>query len=371
MDKKKIIEYLKKEYIGGTLSVAIPINEETLPLILKKNLAYLNHVEQTEELILGLIAKKLNKHDNFLQYVHKQTHKICLAAVTYNYKNLIDVIDQTNDICLAAIRKNPLALEFVHQQTEEMCILAVSISSECLKYVRVQTESVIDAVFESKNLSLESYLKIINQTDRIKWKILHQHVQCLYLVRQPNEEMVLFALKKTLSSARFYSGPITKNIALFYAKQNNHLIENIPVGLLENSVYEEIVSKNGLLLRYCRQRTPEIERLAVKNNWRALIHVSEFTEGVCVSAYEQDIRAIRILWPTYFSPMMKRTPLASMLTVHANSLTDRDHMLTEIENSSEFDAELNAFDTQRKMEIQLNKNSPNANTPSRRKLDLF
>jgi len=57
-----------------------------------------------------------------LQWVKKQTPKICLAAVTQNGWALQFVYVQTEPICLAAVAQNGLSLRWVKHQTEHICI---------------------------------------------------------------------------------------------------------------------------------------------------------------------------------------------------------------------------------------------------------
>ncbi len=71
-----------------------------------------------------------------LKYVKKQTHQICLEAVTYNGHALEYVKKQTPEICLAAVKQNGYALKFVKNQTPEICLEAVKENDFAFLYIR-------------------------------------------------------------------------------------------------------------------------------------------------------------------------------------------------------------------------------------------
>ena len=78
---------------------------------------------------------KIKNKPYLLQFVHNQTHKICLAAFKQHGNALQYVISQTPEICLVAVRKNKYALEYVKEQTPEICLAAVRQYGCALKYV--------------------------------------------------------------------------------------------------------------------------------------------------------------------------------------------------------------------------------------------
>jgi hypothetical protein len=82
-------------------------------------------IKNPEDDLKILVVKNLI--DPGLQWVFKQTQRICLIAVKHNYLNLKYVQKKNFSICKAAVLKDPRALAFVDEkfQTEQLCSLAV------------------------------------------------------------------------------------------------------------------------------------------------------------------------------------------------------------------------------------------------------
>ena len=59
------------------------------------------------------------------QYVKKQTHELCLAAVQKNGWALVYVKEQTHELCLVALQQDVRAFQYVKKQTHELCLAAL------------------------------------------------------------------------------------------------------------------------------------------------------------------------------------------------------------------------------------------------------
>ena len=67
---------------------------------------------------------------------------------------------QTLKICLAAVKQDGYALEYVKDQTPELCLEAVKQDGSALQFVKEQTPELFDRMLE-ENISIEErYIKV-------------------------------------------------------------------------------------------------------------------------------------------------------------------------------------------------------------------
>tara|TARA_R110000737_G_C14388839_1_gene451919 strand:+ start:327 stop:728 length:402 start_codon:yes stop_codon:yes gene_type:complete len=108
--------------------------------------------------------KRVKQDGHVLEYIHKQTPEICLAAVRENGHALQYVYKQTLAICLAAVKQWGHALRYVHKQTPAICLAAVKKDGGVLQYVdkSIFKEETRKITLELTEEQIEQVTKIIN-----------------------------------------------------------------------------------------------------------------------------------------------------------------------------------------------------------------
>ena len=81
--------------------------------------------------------KRVKQDNHALEYIHKQTPAICLAAVKQNGYALRYVYKQTPEICLAAVKKDGGVLQYVDKSIfkEETRKITLELTEEQIEQV--------------------------------------------------------------------------------------------------------------------------------------------------------------------------------------------------------------------------------------------
>jgi len=101
----------------------------------------------------------VKQNGSMLQYVEKQTMKICLESIkdddSGDCYNFLHVKEQNDNLCLKAATYNGNAMRFIKYQSEDICIAGVQNCGSSLMYVRNQTEQICVCAVKNDKEALE------------------------------------------------------------------------------------------------------------------------------------------------------------------------------------------------------------------------
>lgn len=318
----------------------LPQYESVINLFFEKyfDCKYLKGIQSINS---DLLDVAMLKDVNSIKYMREQSVVHALVAVRQNWKLLEFIHNQCNNVIYEAIKQSPEALSLVRNQTEEICEYACRMHRDALRYVRFQTESLIllsvknnglalaHAKFQTPDICLAAVsndgmaLSWVNkQTPEIVDAALHNCVEVFQFIKQQTNDLCLYAVSRDGCLLEHVHNQ-TKEIVLAAIDQNPQAANFIRIGSLatlcealksneflphffdnpefiSDDQILQSVKLNGMRLQnFSRRATPEIELAAVRQNWKAIQYVQNYSEEVCLAAYDQNILALRILAPQF------------------------------------------------------------------------
>lgn len=310
----------------------------------KKNGELLKHVRldiKPSDYLEIALAAVLEKSDA-LRYAKIQNEEIILKSVSQNAYNLIYANFVNEKIAMAAVEQNCHILDSINNPSEAVVIHAVSQHGDLLRSVIEQTPAIVMAAINADGKAIQY---VLNQTEDL----------CLQAVKNDPYSLQFCRIK-------------TPMVALAAIEQKSHLVEliaNHPD--FDEDFFKDVLSKHGLALReLVTIKTPEMELIAVRNNWRALQYVDHFTEEICFEAYNQDPRAIFFMCPTLIGD-------ASDIKIEDEISAYNSFVFND---NSQSVHQILSYDTMRRLECQLRDeclaHGSDENRPvSRKRMDLF
>ena len=291
---------IKDEYNFASYKDASEMNQEEVIEILKEKGYLLKFINNpTDEMVMTAI-KYSSKTIYYVKYVSEELFNKIIEHDN-QYTEFFDILTK----CVFPyniVYLNNLSLEYINK------LIRNSISLYGIKINLLDKEIILDVLkktgrrnigylIEQKDTFLKedfNYLieNIVQYTiekrrtskDRILTRFFREkELQC--------EELCLIAIK---IDWRNYQGVKikSKNVYLECLKYNNRYTKD----LLEMGVsIEEILSVNGLALKYIKDPTKEQINIAVKQNGKAIEFVKDKTEELCLLAVQQDGLAIRYI----------------------------------------------------------------------------
>lgn len=301
---------IKDEYNFASYKDASEMNQEEVIEILKEKGYLLKFINNpTDEMVMTAI-KYSSKTIYYVKYVSEELFNKIIEHDN-QYTEFFDILTK----CVFPyniVYLNNLSLEYINK------LIRNSISLYGIKINLLDKEIILDVLkktgrrnigylIEQKDTFLKedfNYLieNIVQYTiekrhtskDRILTRFFREkELQC--------EELCLTAIK---IDWRNYQGVKikSKNVYLECLKYNNRYTKD----LLKMGVsIEEILSVNGLALKYIENPTLEQINIAVKQNGKAIEFVNDKTEELCLMAVEQDGLAIRYIKTPSFDVAVK------------------------------------------------------------------
>jgi len=230
-----------------------PSDDNVIELI-KKTPHYILKLDNPSELMVIEALKKDGKLIEHIKYEYL-THNARVEAVNHSPFALrfIKAGDQTTQICLAAIRQNAFAMEYVANQTEELCNEAI-------------------------NVNPTSIIKIKNLTEEMCIKAIKLKVTCIY-----NVPIHLKTFNVCFETIKIQPSIINKLMGL---------VKDLDI---PENMHEEIVSSYGPLIKYIKNPSESLCKIAIKNSVESLQYISPQTEELCEYALNLDPMALQFI----------------------------------------------------------------------------
>lgn len=273
-----------------------------------------------------------------LEFVNEneQTNEIVEAAIITNWRALKFVKNPTDDHIRLALSRDGAALQYVKRsrQTEEFCLNAIRKGTltkfKLFKNSKFKTHAVCLAAVKHNPYD---YKDCPIKTDDIKVAAVQKNYRVLADIDDHTEELCLLALKQNYKAILYFNRKFSQE---FYQQ----CIDLNPDSL-------RCISKSSL--------NYDLALYAVKSNWKNLNYFSEnsnfLTEELCVTAYQQDIRALQFLWAHIAFPLKNDSQ-----RVHITSkgyIIAPDMHVVDLDNNSPELLALLSFDRERQIACSL------------------
>lgn len=112
-----------------------------------------------------------------IQFIHKKTKAICIAAVQKEGSVLsyIDYNIQDEEICYEAVKKSGYAIQYVNPPliNEDLCILAVTKCPNAIEYINKKTKAICIAAVKKNGLLLQ-FISVDEQDEEICYEAIKQ-----------------------------------------------------------------------------------------------------------------------------------------------------------------------------------------------------
>ena len=322
--EKVVIAALKKD--GLTLEYVADKKKKYCLEAVRQNgkaLQFVPAEEQTPFMCREAILKSREYGTSVLQYIKKQTTKLCLLAIKKNPYALGYVRNQTPQICMEAVKFNSWALEDVENQTHKLCMIAVMIDGYALQFVKKKTLEIcfasvkqnggalrfVPVELQTENMCIlamkgdSGNLEFVqNQTDNICKAALETSGCALKLVKNKTYENCLLAIRNSICPCVIFHIPSwlqTDELIREALNQNGEAIQNIDNKRRKDWMYEIALQKEGTCLKYIekKKRTYQFCKMAVSQNGMALKYVPEKfkTEELCNIALAKNGFALKYI----------------------------------------------------------------------------
>lgn len=231
--------------------------------LILKNMSNLHNL--SDETIISIIKKS----PEFVLQVPDCTQEMILEAVKRN-GDLIEKLDKkylTHEIYLEAVRDKPFALRFIQKenQTVDICIMAVKQNGFSIQHVKIYDESVC-------------------------FTAIKQNPGSIIQIKTLNEKMCIEAIKLKPTTIHLVPA-VLKTPKLYYELLKvspgmmNQLIRDLGNTTIDWPIelHEELVNINGLLIKYIKDPTEKICKLAILNKPYAIQYLNDNqqTEELC------------------------------------------------------------------------------------------
>lgn len=274
------------------------------------NLQYIPENERTDAICEEAIRQS---HGMALEFVPKQTQKLCDLAITYSSHlsplRFVKPEFKTDDLCKKAVERNPYAIADVKEQTEELCILAVSGDGHALKHIKNPSIKVCEAAIDNNPHALQHIKK---QTLELCLRAVRANGFALQYVKiAPNDEICLEALKENPKAERHITDA-SEEFWLKAARQDWHFLDKLidqpfdvcldalkqsheAYNLIDNptgDLLNAALSYNGHVLKYIDNPSEEQIMTAIRQNGQALQYVPKHKQTP-----EMQIEAVKNFGP--------------------------------------------------------------------------
>lgn len=254
-----------------------------------KNISLVKNL--TEDLILWAmdyyIDNAYNKNDvrevgkifKLLDDNHK-TYEVKKKFVSHYY-TAIKHVEQTDEFCELAVTADFETFKFINNPSKELIIKCLKVDPHVLKFIDNQTEEFI-------NIALNSDIRTFCYIDEEK---INQNIMDLFIDNFYNGIRIVGRFIHHIPSE-------FRTKDTFY-----RLIEKDPnvIKYLEEDEQDEFpdlclmaLREDGLLLKFIKNHTREMDLTAVKSNGLALKFVKEQDEEICIAAIKQNKKAYRL-----------------------------------------------------------------------------
>ena len=170
----------------------------------------------------------------------------------------------TEIVTIEQLKKNGLLIRHVVRQTIEKCLIAVKQNGEALRFVRKPNEDIYLAAVKQNGLMLKFIKK---QNNKLCMAALKQNAMALDFIKFQEEEMILYACKKNPFVVTMIKKPTEE---LYYKIFNFNTFKYMDGKIMSktfiNNLWNEIITKDGLLLEKCPFQTFDICKIAINQN---------------------------------------------------------------------------------------------------------
>jgi hypothetical protein len=195
-----------------------------------------------------------------------------MSFITINHAKVGDIKRTRCDFDTEAVERCGIDLKFIKKQTPEICLAAVKQNGLALYYVKEQSYQICLAAVKQNGFALD-FVDAVFATDEI----------CLEAIKQ-NEQALQFVIDTKI-----------ENVIDVAMKQNEEVCQYLKIDHENdcfNRVWKKIVSKNGLLIRFCEHQTFHICLAAVNQNGLVLHYCKIKSFAISWAAVVQNCFAI-------------------------------------------------------------------------------
>ena len=284
-------------------------------------------IDNTPKVWISDVTPNMLKYKNYLREKSSidDYHTFCMEAVTDNGLTLqvLDIHDYSrkSEICMAAVRQDCRALKFVNDLYEEipetyqdMCLLAVMSNGLMLQYVKNQTPSICMAAVINSEFSLQ-YVDTTEMTSDVyhricmkaisingymikyvdRYLMTHDRYYELCLVAINQQPLAIYFVHKQ-SLGRHYNelclrAATINGLSLMFMDTSSGVINtthsthstDVPsIEVTYNDICIAALKNYGYALKYVYDQTPEMCKIALRENLNSFCYVHEQTEDLCL-----------------------------------------------------------------------------------------
>lgn len=178
--------------------------------------------------------------------------------------------------------KNEIYNKLSRHEYIELVNIAVKQNGLALKYIdrEFHTDEIINYAIDNN----QKAILYIDQTEELCYNFIEKYPNIIEYIKNPTREMYRLAIKKNPQTIRFNKFRYgfeeeDKELCMIALNQDPSTINWIPKGddFPTNHMYENILEKDGLLLRYIpfERRTHRMKKIALKQNGLALQYIND------------------------------------------------------------------------------------------------
>jgi hypothetical protein len=231
----------------------------------------------------------LIENPNLIKYITDEQEPslkkgIVKMVIHHDYKLLKYIRNQSYELCMEAIRKDYRALEYVNEQTEKICKAAIIKNYRAVRLMRIDYKYGWVITVKSQYCPINIIEKIIDKYDTKFIKTL------IYLwlssTTQRRAEDIYCYIDRYIDDEKFLKKLVTVNNKLLNYKS------------LPYSIKKWSIKRDFRNIAHIKKGDPNIEllqKIAIRNNWKALKLIDEQTTEIILYAFERNIKSVKYI----------------------------------------------------------------------------
>jgi len=184
-----------------------------------------------------------------------------------------------DEIRILEIKSNPWRLILINNPTQELIFIALKINGLVLKVIENQNDEMCKVACKQNEKAIK-YVKTLNTLPL-------QLLACrLFPIRvleidDPNEEVVLMAVKNDGSMLKYITNP-NRKIIISAMKNNGMILQHVEAQ--DEGICLAAVKQNGMAIEFAKFKTDKVKFAAVRNNSYSLKHITDQSQDLCILA---------------------------------------------------------------------------------------